>query len=531
MCIMTALPENGSASASTASASATQLAKLDGSDMQRQPEQPEDKHQAIVDTPYGRGLVVRTRKCDGIKEIQLLGSTSFEKMQSDDDDEDISAARGSSSSTTSERKLYTTVDYPSITPQVGDDVVCQFGRGRIQQISRMNYCGDNEQPIVKYTIELSSWRLRGRSTVMCHVLTTTTPNSLLRVVRKHTYHEMDAVEKVELARSRKAEATHYFTQTKDYNLAFSTYANAVDALRSIHHDHTSTNEVRADLLLLLITCSNNAATCCVKLDKWEEATKFAQNALILIDALHEKRGMKIHTILNKEGTIDAQLFGEWRVKSYLIMARSCLKKGDDTVAMGVLKKAHLHAMGYMDRINAILPHNRSSEETVSCKSLVSQIKDVRRLMSECSDKNKATKEIEKRRAKAMFGGTKNTAVKKASTVNSVSPKKLENDQQQQRKRMMDDNKGVNGTASLSTHSDEKDAVDKTSSSPACKKCVTFSQHPPQVKEFEPHTSSDADDDGHEVDESWYNQHKEALIVMAVAGLSAMALISLKKIAR
>ncbi|KAL7429576.1 hypothetical protein ACHAXH_001751 [Discostella pseudostelligera] len=525
MCIMTALPENGSVS--TASASATQLAKLDGSDRQRQPEQPEDKHQAIVDTPYGRGLVVRTRKCDGIKEIQLLGSTSFEKMQSDDDIESISAARGSSS-TTSERKLYTTMDYPSITPQVGDDVICQFGRGRIQQISCMNNCGDNEQPIVKYTIELSSWRLRGRSTVLCHIITTTTPNpSLLRVVRKHTYHEMDAVEKVELARSRKAKATHYFTQTKDYNLALSTYANAVDALRSIHHDHTSTNEVRADLLLLLITCSNNAATCCVKLDKWEEATKFAQNALILIDALHEKRGKKIHTILNKEGTIDAQLFGEWRVKSYLIMARSFMKKGDDSVAMGILKKAHLHAMGYMDRINAILPHNRSNEETVSCKSLVSQIKDIRRHMSECSDKNKATKEIEKRRAKAMFGGTKSTAVKKDSTVNSVSPKELENDQQQQRKRMMDDNK-VNGTASSSINSDEKDAAHKTSGTPACKKCVTFSQHPPQVKEFEPHISSDA---GHKVDESWYNQHKEALIVMAVAGLSAMALISLKKFAR
>ena len=299
-------------------------------------QQPDDLDQAIVDTPYGRGLVIRSRKCDGIKEIQLLDRATFQKLHRDDDTgaESNPPAR-CRSSIISERKLYTTVDYPSIAPRVGDDVVCQFGRGRIQYISRVDRCGNNEQPVVKYTIELLSWRLRGRSSVLCHI---TTPIAPLRVVRKHNYREMDAIEKVELARSRKATATNYFTKNKDYTLALSTYASAVDALRNVHHDHISTNEVRADLLLLLITCSNNAATCCFKLNKWDEASKFAQNALILIDAMHEKRGKKIHTILIREGTIDAQLFGEWRVKSYLIMARSSMEKDDKFSSHGNTEK-------------------------------------------------------------------------------------------------------------------------------------------------------------------------------------------------
>jgi hypothetical protein len=533
MCNMTTLSNNGFPPASSATSPPTSVPKAVDAEQQRQhnhQQQAEDSDQAIVDTPYGCGLVIRSRKHDGIKEIQLIERGSFENMQCDDDAESTpTIARCKSSS--SERKLYTTVDYPSITPNVGDDVVCQFGRGLIRDISHLDHCGNNEPPVVRYTIELSSWRLRGRSSVICHI---TTPTALLRVVRKHTYKEMDAVEKVELARSRKTNATNYFTKSKDYNLALSTYASAVDALRNIHHDHTSTNEVRADLLLLLITCSNNAATCSIKLDKWEEASKFAQNALILIDALYEKRGKKIHTILNREGTIDAQLFGEWRVKSYLITARACMEKGDEAVAMGILKKAHLLAMKYMDRINAILPHNRSKEETVSCKSLISQIKDIRRLMSECSDKKKATKEVEKKRARAMFGGTNNSTIKKASSEDSEKNSKMEDDLQRQEQQItMKDDNGVNGTTSFAGHMNEKEVANKSidhPSSPACRKSVTFSQRPPQVKEFEPFNSSDDDDDD-DVHDSWYNQHKEALIVMAVAGLSTIALISLKKFAR
>jgi hypothetical protein len=71
---------------------------------------------------------------------------------------------------------------------------------------------------------------------------------------------MDAYEKVELAQSQKLKATEYFSKQKDYSLALNSYAGALEAVRDTQHDHSSTNEVRADLVVTMVTCSNNAAT-------------------------------------------------------------------------------------------------------------------------------------------------------------------------------------------------------------------------------------------------------------------------------
>lgn len=190
---------------------------------------PEDSDQCIINTPFGRGLVIKTRKdTDNIKEVEMLEWQDF-------------ASTNPASS--SKQMLYTSIDYPSVTPHVGDDVVCQYGRGRITHISKvMANRGEEEEkkknPILKYTIRLSSWKIGGRSDVTCHV---TTPPP--RVVRKHTASEMDAFEKVELAQTKKSKATQYFIE-KEYNQALTIYATAVNAVRNVQHDHSSTNEVR-----------------------------------------------------------------------------------------------------------------------------------------------------------------------------------------------------------------------------------------------------------------------------------------------
>ena len=54
--------------------------------------------------------------------------------------------------------------------------------------------------------------------------------------------------------------------------------------------------------------------------------------------------------------------------------------------------------------------------------------------------------------------------------------------------------------------------------PSVRKSVSFSQNPPQVKEFD-RTADDA---------PWYSEHKEAFVLMAVAGLSVFAFMSLRK---
>lgn len=317
---------------------------------------PEDKNQALVVTPYGRGLVLRSGRDDGIREIQL---TEWEMA---------SSRRGVPPNAV----LYTPQSFPSVKPLNGDHVTCQWGRGVIQAIRK-------DGTIV---VELSSWRLANRSRVKCYL-----QPSAVQVVRKKTKSEMDVFERVELANEYKALANKQFAQ-KLYEPAVLTYSKAVDAVRYVQHDSNSSNEVRADLIVAMITCSNNAGTCSVHLHKWDQAIKFAKNALVLIDALYPKRGGKIHTILNRDGYLDSKIFGEWRVKSYLLLARAQFERKDYDEALETLQGATIILNEFNGKTSALL----------------SQEKEVKKLKAHCEREDKAVKKLEKKRARAMFGG-------------------------------------------------------------------------------------------------------------------------------
>lgn len=481
----------------------------------RQQQEPEDADQVIVQTDFGRGLIIRTRKSDGIKEIRL-GEVK----------------NGMSSPALRRREpnmLYTPKDYPSVPPSIGDDVICEYGRGVLTEIADE-----------KYTIELASWRLSGRSNVTCHV--TTAP----KVVRKHTLSEMDSAEKVALAKSQKVQAAKFFSE-KDYLGALNTYASAVDKVRNVQHDHTSSNEVRADLVVIMITCSNNAATCCIKLSKWEEASKFAKNALIMLDALYGKRGMKIHTILNNEGIIDAKLFGEWRVKSYLVVARACMEQGEVDDAIAILKKAKGLGMPYI--VNEFSSSDQCSrkEEKASLRALTLQMKEIKRLITEYSEKRKAAKKIEKKKAKvmakALFGGDdgkenakpgkENTAQTRDSSESKQPMLEVKQEQLKVSEVQTNDGSGeaTGETASVGTNkapfrrkSSLKSKLDREY--PPVQQSVSFSDQPPQVKEFDRTTDDDEDEE-----ETPWEKHKEALILMGIAGFSVLAFVGLRRACR
>ena len=228
--------------------------------------QPEDENQAIVETPYGgRGLVVRTRRETAIQEIRLLewemaGVAKLKPM------------------------LYTAQSYPSVAPLMGDDVLTTFGRGTVVELRPTQVVG----------VELTHWRLAKRSRVRCYL-----QRKDIRVLRKKTIAEMDGYERVAHAQQLKLQANACFSR-KLYDQALLTYAEAVEAVRYVQNDSNSDNQVRADLVTVMITCCNNAGTCCVQLAKWDEAIKFSRNALVLLDALHNKRGLQIHTVLNRD---------------------------------------------------------------------------------------------------------------------------------------------------------------------------------------------------------------------------------------
>ena len=256
---------------------------------------------------------------------------------------------------------------------------------------------------------------------------------------------------------------------------------------------------------------------CVKLTKWEEAKKFAQNSLILCDALLAKRGLKIHTILNKEGTIDAKLFGEFRVKSYLVIAMYCLQSNDYEGAIAILKKAKAVALEYIDDLKS--KQQCSAVESASLRGLLSQIKEVRRLMTECTEKKKEAKNMEKKRAQAMFSLKNNIHDPPRSTKNDDTSI----------------NKNTSSNDAINVHNEQTTVTKQTeepSTPPSLKssfndksprslrKSVSFSQKPPQIKEFDTSIS--------EKYVPWYSEHKEALMLLTMAGLSVFAFVNIRK---
>jgi tetratricopeptide (TPR) repeat protein len=423
---------------------------------------PEDKNQALVLTPFGRGLVIRSNREDGIREVQL---TEWEMA---------SSRRGVPPSA----MLYTSQSFPSVKPLKGDNVVCQWGRGVVHEIRR-------DGTIV---VQLSSWRLANRSLVKCYL-----EPSAVQVVRKKTKSEMDVYERVELANEFKALANRQFAE-KLYEPAVVTYSKAVDAVRYVQHDATSSNEVRADLIVAMITCSNNAGTCSVQLHKWDQAIRFAKNALVLIDALYPKRGSRIHTVLNRDGHPDSKIFGEWRVKSYLLMARAHFERKDYDTALEMLKGATAILNEYEDKTPA----------------LVSQEKEANKLKAHCDREDKIVKRMEKKRAKAMFGGgsptTKTQRTEQAK--NGDGNKQLELDPTQPVSTSPKPLKPtIKPTKPIRSQEEYGESEGVKNSPSLIKKNVSFSV--PEAEKFE------------EEEVPWYEEHMEAMILTAAVGLLAV----------
>lgn len=300
--------------------------------------------------------------------------------------------------------LYTATDYPSVSPDVGDDVLTHFGRGRVVEIRVKSNC---------LVVLLSSWRLAGRSRVTCYLSLRQkdlkNETSHVQVVRHKKLYEMSVYEKVEQALVHKEKAGKLFA-VKDYAAALDTYSRAVDAVKYVQHQSDSSNHVRADLLVVMITCSNNAATCCTQLGQWDRVNIFSTSAINLINALEAKKGMRIHSILtNEDGYTDAKLFGEWHVKSSLMTARALSEQGEDEKALQILKTAH-------ERIQTHVSNDSTPE--ASRRSLLAMEKEVRKLHVSCKEHKKSQRKKEKARAQAMFSKSNNEKQDEANTVSS-----------------------------------------------------------------------------------------------------------------
>jgi hypothetical protein len=420
---------------------------------------PEDKVQYIVQTPYGRGLTIRTWQHDAKdqKPSSSSSSASFFRMREIELIDWNSAS--TSTSTTITRgpvrpaTLFSPTLFPSVQPQVDDDIICVYGRGRVIEVRKpVNHGGSSSDGSSQIVVRLSSWRLAGRCTVTCILNTNILNNSsaAVQVVRKKKMYEMNTVERVELAQELKNTAGLQFGK-KDYRTALQTYNQAVDSLRYISEANSRAvaPEIRADLVMLMITCNNNAATCAWNLasspansnssndttaDTEKDTTqrqqqqqqsmfyaertfKYARDALVLLDALEKNKGQKIHQQLvqNKDGGgntySDTKLFGEMKVKSYILQARALMHQYETVQALECLKTAHDIIAHYTSNnaSSSSSPNGDRSNSTqaqvaASIKNLHASSKEIKKLHQTCRERRLKEKQKEKLRAQAMFAG-------------------------------------------------------------------------------------------------------------------------------
>ena len=501
---------------------------------------PGDKEQFIVQTPYGEGLVVRTREgelnenqsnSDGsssvstvngmycMKEIRLLDWESAMKSGN------ISRKMNPRNPT----MLYSPIEYPSVPVKKGDDVLTPFGRGRVIELirvtirkkrsnskgheekvqvdCRVNGNGSSDERILtKFHVQITSWRLAGRSNVNCFLF-----KDQVRAVRKKTLGEMDVQERIEFAIIQKKSATAIFGE-KQYQRALNLYSGAIDAVRFVQHDTNSSNECRADLLEILITCSNNAATCCLKLKRWEQARRFAKNALVLLDALYDKRGLKIHGILQRDnGLCDAKLFGEWRLKSHSIIARTMTESDE-------YEEACLQIQAAKD----IYTEFTSGEELERVPSdvmtrLENQQRELLKLKDVCGKKRRALLKKEKARARAMF--------RESNTPPNPVPVSKDDSIFRQKKADQDSTK----TKGVSSKSEVDEATTKNkieANEEHCKNQVKTATPADRTVNKKVSFASELEEQHiiEDEEEAWYNEHKEALILMGIGGLAALSIV-------
>jgi hypothetical protein len=563
----------------------------------------QDIDQRFVITPYGKGIVVATRisqqqrKCSDDSSIvgdekdclqnrnELLAAIEWTARNSQITvdkptcnspsvvmqvvellDWDISS---SSSAASKFPKLYTSSFLPSVPPMVGDDVICTYGRGTVVQlptasssITATEYTSSQTHIVV----HIKSWRLNDRNKVICYLL----PQHV-HVVRKKTLHEMDVYEKVEQANQFKQDANACFSN-QQYEQALVKYEKAIDTVRYVQHDTDSNNYVRADLVEIMITCSNNAATSCLKLlqaaatatadakrssketnNYYKELIlKNARNALVLIEALYDKRGQKIHMILSKKYS-DIKIFGEWRCKSLALIAK-----------IYSLKKEYSEVVAICHQISKIMleltPELDGPQTTAT---LARQLKESQRLLATSLQQLKLEKQKEKKRAQAMFGSPSPSKSKKANAMTGTMEDEYFDDDDDHPQDYVGKPKkkihATNGIANVGgkhlkkSHDDVKtrttrgkrttQGVSKPSSYSVSNKQRRVSFHETVLDNNKDNNNTEetilVDDDWEEEEEdgynyeeeSWIHTNKEALIVGAVASLIALSCLLLIRTSR
>ena len=170
----------------------------------------------------------------------------------------------------------------------------------------------------------------------------------------------------------------------DLEAANSLYGQACFYLQCVSNDDLTDNCDRAVFLESMIACKNNGAMTNIKLKNFKEAAQMSRDALLLLDSIYMRKGLKVHGALQKMGLTDHKLFHEWRVKSLTYSAQASAELSDFKLAVSLCE--------------------RGISLTDCLEDLRAAEKKLKKLMEGCKQRIEREAMKERKAAKAMFGG-------------------------------------------------------------------------------------------------------------------------------
>ncbi len=276
---------------------------------------------SVVETPYGR-CVIRRGEEEGTKgslaNNVLCQPTTWQLAEY---------------SSTQPKFYMNRESISAVKYSVGDAVWSQYGgEGKIVKITATHY-----------VVTLSKWKLADGKSPTCYLQgEAITPLADREFAEKIKQEALDEAERntpekkreaeirkgIDKAVSLKNDAASCFKK-ENYQDAQKTYLTALETMNKLGYDMP--DPFRAEVLEHTIPCHNNIALCCIKMKNYDEAKIYANNGVMLIDAMESqitKSKSKVWEEFQKRGMSLEKLTKDWKKKSLFYKGKACLLQRD-----------------------------------------------------------------------------------------------------------------------------------------------------------------------------------------------------------
>jgi len=269
-----------------------------------------------VNTPFGKGLILKIRSEDGIYVVTLLNW----KLATDKSPV-LYLNKSALSKVTNNViaidavKIEENIETSQATvPKfvVGSQVNTPFGKGEILKIR-----GEDEI----YVVTLLNWKLATDKSPVLYLNKSALSEVVVKVDDTPKVDPMIAYVEDNIAKSKECrDKAKDFFQKGDYENAKENYINALNCLR--YFDDNLSNDQKAEVFLQTVPCYNNVAVCCMRLKSYNDCALFANNTFMLINALQGRipDGNVWKSLLNFGLTLPQLM--EYKKKSLFFMGKA-----------------------------------------------------------------------------------------------------------------------------------------------------------------------------------------------------------------